>query len=424
MNNSKGSALIGVMIAVGLVSALSLIIPEITENQLQQVKVSRVRAVFTAVELRLRSQLSHPSSFQDCSTSGVQTCKVKSKVISTYLKIPVPGTACSSAASGCGVELMQYNNTLPATALSSSSPYSGGAINSTSNSLEYSFILRYTGKDLSIKDTLVRIPVSYDLLQQDLTDCAQINPNTPYFAGYDSTTGKPICRSLKSDCSPGQFLTSVDSGTLNQSCVSISSAPVSCGDDNQFVGDFRWNSNNTFSSTCYPRKNPFGVFPKAAPPPLLPPIAKPSPVPPVMPAGPAAPPTPSGCVAQTIRFKCPEFDSGGEVAPHQVLNSSMYQYTTTATITPIHDLEITVTNDSPGAKQRWLINAGLIGCEGPLTPGAYVPKLRYPASDPSYVPQYCAMTALAVATCQNDGTWTVSCQVGCLTTGAPTGAGG
>lgn len=319
-SNRKGSALIGVMIAAGMIALLGVAVQEIAKANLKTVKVSRIRAFISTAELQLRSQLSHPASFEGCTGFvGASSCRIRTSILSRYRVLPVPGTACSTVASGCGLILLRNygGNPMP---IDFTQPYAHGDTNSAREAIDFAFYFRYTGTDASIKDTQVTASVPFDLLQEAQLDCGRLDPERPIFAGYDSS-GRVICRALPTDCPPGQFLNEINQNTLQLTCNTFQSSDVQC-DISQFIATFKWDSGNIFSSSCEPRRSPFVAFPVTTPPapPVVPtptPSPTPSPTPTVAPT-PTPTPTPPKCVknkgqacskAERYYWESPRFDS-------------------------------------------------------------------------------------------------------------------
>lgn len=286
-SNNRGSAIIGVMIAAGMVAILGVAVQEITKAHLQSIKVARVRSFIATVELQLRAELSHPASYQSCDAlSGASSCRIRSKVLTKFRLLPVPGTACAHASAGCGLVLMR-NNAGTAEAIDFANPYAFGTLNSGREAVDYEFFLRYSGSDAAIMDTPVSVAISYDLLQESQLDCARIDSAKPFFAGFDNN-GRAICRPLPNDCLPGEFLNEVDSGTMQTTCNRIQSSDIHC-DVTQFVASFSWEKGNVLQSSCVDRRDPFDVFamgpavtlplptPTPTPTPVMPPPPKPRP---------------------------------------------------------------------------------------------------------------------------------------------------
>lgn len=117
------------MIAAGMVAILGVAVQEITKAHLQSIKVARVRSFIATVELQLRAELSHPASYQSCDAlSGASSCRIRSKVLTKFRLLPVPGTACAHASAGCGLVLMR-NNAGTAEAIDFANPYAFGTLN-------------------------------------------------------------------------------------------------------------------------------------------------------------------------------------------------------------------------------------------------------------------------------------------------------
>lgn len=253
--SKSGSSLIAVLIIIGITAVLATTIPIIVKSSEQQLKIVKTRSTMQKVEIKLRSVLSHPSTFSGCTTvGGVASCNISTAALRGLLTVPVPGTACNLPSSNCGVELLNNNK------LNISSGASvTGSINPSLHAYEFQFYLRYTiNKDISVKDTLISIPVSYDLMQASQFDCASINPNLPKFEGIDGN-GNVICSKLNDDCPAGQYLVSVNQSTLIQTCQPIPVSNINCG-TNSLIGAFAWNPSSIISHNCIPRLNPFDVF--------------------------------------------------------------------------------------------------------------------------------------------------------------------
>lgn len=300
-SKQKGSALIGVMIAAGMIAILGIAVQEIAKANLKTVKISRIRAFISTAELQLRSQLSHPASFDGCTgVVGASSCHIRTNILSKYRMLPVPGTACSTVASGCGLILLrnQGGNPVP---IDFAQPYAYGEVNSPREAMDFAFYFRYTGTDAAIKDTPVTASVPFDLLQEAQLDCGRLDPARPLFAGYDSS-GRAICRRLPADCPPGQFLNEVNQNTLELTCNTIQSADIQC-DLAEFVASFKWDSGNIFSSSCEPRRSPFVAFPATILTPTPTPTVTPTPVPTPTPT-PTVTPTPTPTPTPPLPPKC------------------------------------------------------------------------------------------------------------------------
>lgn len=265
ISNSKGNVFIISLITLAVVTILATSMPSLINSGLQQAKVTRLRSQMRVVETRLRSQLNQPTAFVDCDSQAavigsINSCKVSRTLINKFVRNLAPGTKCSTPTSGCGIELFAANlSTTPMT----STPINFNAdlpitqISADGKSAKLDLMLKYSGDDVSIQDTLVELHIPFDILQSSAFDCGAINSALPIFVGIGAN-GKPICRGIN-DCGPGKFVQSIDPATLEITCGTLSGNP-SCG-TGEMLSSLDWSSGNVFTHTCVPRLDPYTVFP-------------------------------------------------------------------------------------------------------------------------------------------------------------------
>lgn len=280
VKSESGSILIVALVTIAFMSLLTVSLPNLLKNQLQQNKMTRLRQQFKTVETLLRSRLNQSSAFVDCTNlveggaGGETQCKIRADILESFGRIATPGTECirnaNNNSNSCGIELKLYDASSSTVSPTDPTQFTIGAINIPpgdfsvepyirNQKISLDFVLTYTGSDVQMKNTLVNIEIPFDILQDREFDCAVATAgttNSPVFKGF-SLTGKIKCTKPAS-CPPGQFAAGINATSLEIICNPLNMTP-SCA-DTQMITRLDW-SNGNFTSDCNDRLDPFVVFP-------------------------------------------------------------------------------------------------------------------------------------------------------------------
>lgn len=130
--------------------------------------------------------------------------------------------------------------------------------------------LMYNGADASLASIGSKIELAIDSMVAKTSKVAcTLNPPhpTPFFVGLYKN-GDPICEGFGGGvCGSHQYIRSFAKNPISKvnfaiDCQPLRTSPVSCGFE-EFIGDYIWNGDNSYTPDCLPFRNPFAVWPAA-----------------------------------------------------------------------------------------------------------------------------------------------------------------
>ena len=252
-DSSRGNALVGALVAVGISGIVTMSAIGYNNAFIHTSRVAYVRAAFSTLESNIRFMAMQPYAY-DCGAQGtvntqlggLANCKFRTNAQhETYFKpvesITFPGAQCEPGVKDCGFSLKNLKLTPTPTP--------------TGLTGVFSATLSYDGKEISLAPSNITLTVPTDVLQSQTFDCATVDATKPVFAGFDSTTGAPICRGF-ADCPTGQYVKSLNFKNMTRVCGSLAPEndklnclPAKSGLDQPMIRTMQW-SNGVVSSTC------------------------------------------------------------------------------------------------------------------------------------------------------------------------------
>jgi len=241
MKNENGQALIKVLFFAVLIGFIAKGLHSYISFQAKQRRKMRVLSSMSQLATKARVLLSDPNSF-DCSTDPCDSAtglKVGVKNELEALNLRVAGSVCDpNATTYCGITPKSTG---------------GSNIENLGATLKMEFV--YTGEDVSLAPIVVQFP--------KLTPSFSGNTNlicpetTPVFQGLNAS-GSPICIAIPLNmkrCPAGEYVSGVyvenATGILRVNCRQISTTPIRCADNNQYVERIsNWGSDLSASPQC------------------------------------------------------------------------------------------------------------------------------------------------------------------------------
>ena len=218
LKSSRGNALLGAMVAVGISGVVGMTAIAYNQTFIQSSRMAYVRSAFSSLESNLRFMAMQPYAYS-CGREGVindqlggyANCTLRrdatgKSYFDSILRINFPGAQCAPDVKACGFVVSDLKFTPTTTAGVTSGVFSAK--------------LSYEGKELSIAPSNIKLDVPADVLQSMIFDCAEVNPLKPVFAGFDPKTGAPVCRGFQ-DCPKGQYVRTLDFTKMDRKCAPL-----------------------------------------------------------------------------------------------------------------------------------------------------------------------------------------------------------
>lgn len=240
LQNQRGDAFLLSILALVISMIAFLSLQTIGHTLEKKIAVSRARAQMSLLESQIRQHFRQPSAFTGCqSAAGVTACQINTGAFNAWSRVPGRGGLCGAVTAGSACE------------------FRAEIMSFDTGSRKIQVRLQLSGS-LQMNASDFTIDVPDEILQSSSFTCADLDPARPVMTGFDTTSGRVICRGL-TNCPAGQHMVAITASSSEPQCAPLPQGQVSCG-AGQMLSRFEWRGGGTVNHACQSRLDPFSYF--------------------------------------------------------------------------------------------------------------------------------------------------------------------